>query len=91
LQVAPPPEALTPVMPTMQESHPAPSWALGAMEALDVDEAAAGGGDVALAKRPAVNAAFNAADPSTWHQTPRNAACPCGSGKKFKHCHGRVA
>jgi preprotein translocase subunit SecA len=23
-------------------------------------------------------------------RTPRNAACPCGSGKKYKHCHGRV-
>jgi hypothetical protein len=21
----------------------------------------------------------------------RNAACACGSGKKFKHCHGRLA
>ena len=21
-------------------------------------------------------------------QTPRNASCPCGSGKRFKHCHG---
>jgi preprotein translocase subunit SecA len=21
---------------------------------------------------------------------PRNAPCPCGSGKKFKHCHGAV-
>jgi uncharacterized protein YecA (UPF0149 family) len=20
----------------------------------------------------------------------RNALCPCGSGKKYKHCHGRV-
>jgi preprotein translocase subunit SecA len=29
------------------------------------------------------------ADPSTWYRTPRNAACPCGSGKKFKHCHGQ--
>ncbi|MBN8890592.1 MAG: preprotein translocase subunit SecA [Rhodospirillales bacterium 70-18] len=28
-------------------------------------------------------------DPSTWHNSPRNAPCPCGSGKKFKHCHGR--
>ncbi|WP_419896224.1 preprotein translocase subunit SecA [Roseomonas sp. USHLN139] len=28
-------------------------------------------------------------DPATWHRTPRNAACPCGSGKKYKHCHGR--
>jgi preprotein translocase subunit SecA len=30
------------------------------------------------------------ADPRTWARTPRNAPCPCGSGKKFKHCHGRV-
>tara|TARA_B110000208_G_scaffold77297_1_gene99046 strand:- start:263 stop:967 length:705 start_codon:yes stop_codon:yes gene_type:complete len=27
-------------------------------------------------------------DPSTWGRVPRNAACPCGSGKKYKHCHG---
>ena len=25
-----------------------------------------------------------------WAGTPRNAQCPCGSGKKFKHCHGRI-
>jgi preprotein translocase subunit SecA len=30
-------------------------------------------------------------DPETWGKVPRNAACPCGTGKKFKHCHGRVA
>ena len=30
------------------------------------------------------------ADPSTWGRVPRNALCPCGSGKKFKHCHGRL-
>ncbi len=30
-------------------------------------------------------------DPSTWAVTPRNAACPCGSGRKFKHCHGKLA
>ncbi len=29
-------------------------------------------------------------DPSTWGRTPRNAPCPCGSGKKFKACHGRA-
>ena len=27
-------------------------------------------------------------DPSTWGKVPRNAPCPCGSGKKYKHCHG---
>ncbi|NVN13309.1 SEC-C metal-binding domain-containing protein, partial [Nguyenibacter vanlangensis] len=30
-------------------------------------------------------------DPSSWGETPRNAPCPCGSGKKYKHCHGRLA
>jgi preprotein translocase subunit SecA len=25
---------------------------------------------------------------SDWDKTPRNASCPCGSGKKFKLCHG---
>ncbi|HEY0290799.1 MAG TPA: preprotein translocase subunit SecA [Hansschlegelia sp.] len=30
-------------------------------------------------------------DPTTWSRTPRNASCPCGSGKKFKHCHGKFA
>ncbi len=28
-------------------------------------------------------------NPATWGSTPRNAPCPCGSGKKYKHCHGR--
>ncbi|MFZ3580739.1 preprotein translocase subunit SecA [Loktanella sp. DJP18] len=29
-------------------------------------------------------------DPSTWGNPARNDACPCGSGKKFKHCHGAL-
>ena len=33
---------------------------------------------------------FIESDPSTWGKPGRNDACPCGSGKKFKHCHGRV-
>jgi preprotein translocase subunit SecA len=28
--------------------------------------------------------------PSQWERTSRNAPCPCGSGKKFKHCHGSL-
>jgi preprotein translocase subunit SecA len=31
-----------------------------------------------------------AAPRAPWAGTPRNATCPCGSGKKFKHCHGRI-
>jgi preprotein translocase subunit SecA len=29
-------------------------------------------------------------DPSTWGKVGRNETCPCGSGKKFKHCHGAL-
>ncbi len=32
---------------------------------------------------------FDEKDPETWTDTPRNAPCPCGSQKKYKHCHGR--
>lgn len=28
--------------------------------------------------------------PQGWERTSRNAECPCGSGKKFKHCHGAL-
>ena len=32
---------------------------------------------------------FKEDDPTTWGKPGRNDPCPCGSGKKFKHCHGR--
>ncbi len=34
---------------------------------------------------------FDENDPTTWGNPSRNDDCPCGSGKKFKHCHGRFA
>jgi preprotein translocase subunit SecA len=34
--------------------------------------------------------AVNPNDPSTWGKVQRNAPCPCGSGRKFKHCHGAL-
>jgi preprotein translocase subunit SecA len=37
------------------------------------------------------SAAVNPGDPSSWGKVARNAPCPCGSGKKFKHCHGAIA
>ncbi len=39
---------------------------------------------------PQRHAPFNATDPTTWGETARNAPCPCGSGKKYKHCHGAL-
>jgi preprotein translocase subunit SecA len=35
--------------------------------------------------------ASSAKSADDWSKTPRNAPCPCGSGKKYKQCHGRVA
>jgi len=34
---------------------------------------------------------FDANNPETWGATSRNAPCPCGSGKKYKYCHGAKA
>ncbi|UFM66100.1 preprotein translocase subunit SecA [Paracoccus sp. MA] len=36
-------------------------------------------------------AGFDETDPTTWGNPSRNDPCPCGSGKKFKHCHGALA
>jgi preprotein translocase subunit SecA len=48
-----------------------------------------GGGQAKPARaRKTAAASVNPADPSTWGKVQRNALCPCGSGKKFKHCHG---
>ncbi len=33
----------------------------------------------------------NSKDPTSWGKVGRNEPCPCGSGKKFKHCHGKYA
>ena len=46
------------------------------------------GSKTASAAKTASAVAVNPADPSTWGKVQRNAVCPCGSGKKYKHCHG---
>jgi preprotein translocase subunit SecA len=43
------------------------------------------------AERLASAAARNPGDPKSWGKVGRNEPCPCGSGKKYKHCHGRFA
>ncbi|ADZ68894.1 preprotein translocase subunit SecA [Polymorphum gilvum] len=45
--------------------------------------------DARLAAGPAPTR--DPADPATWGKVGRNEACPCGSGKKYKHCHGALA
>ncbi|BBD39695.1 preprotein translocase subunit SecA [Aminobacter sp. Y103A] len=52
-----------------------------------------GEGSVAVLEDSRVVAAEdrNPNDQSTWGRVGRNEACPCGSGKKYKHCHGSFA
>ncbi|MGV2130785.1 preprotein translocase subunit SecA [Agrobacterium vitis] len=62
-----------PTLPIMHGHHEDPQTGQ--------DEFAAADGVVAPENR-------NPADPSTWGKVGRNEMCPCGSGKRFKHCHG---
>jgi len=59
--------------------------------ALAVEATTGGDGGTAVLERRPVAAEVDPNDQSTWGKVPRNAACPCGSGKKFKQCHGRFA
>jgi preprotein translocase subunit SecA len=45
----------------------------------------------ATAGAAASSAAVDPKNPATWGKVQRNAPCPCGSGKKYKHCHGKLA
>ena len=42
-------------------------------------------------KEKRINIEFDRNDPKTWGKIGRNEKCPCGSGKKYKNCHGRLA
>jgi preprotein translocase subunit SecA len=81
-------------LPPMEAHHIDPVTGLD--EFAMADAAIAGGSRAGLApeKRAPLQtrkapADFNSADPATWGKVARNAACPCGSGKKYKHCHGK--
>ncbi|WP_011582327.1 MULTISPECIES: preprotein translocase subunit SecA [Chelativorans] len=78
---APPP----PAPPAMQAHH---------LDATTGEDEFANGDTMTLARAdarivPAEQRDPN--DPSTWGKVGRNEACPCGSGKKYKHCHGTFA
>ncbi len=75
------------------ELHPAPEPAYAAASEM------AGGGEMTmtydepatpLPVQPSRLEAVDPHDPATWRNTPRNAQCPCGSGRKYKQCHGRL-
>jgi preprotein translocase subunit SecA len=88
----PPQATLVPAPVQTVEVHPEPALAGGMVpdgDAMAGMGEAAMAGSVAAASIGAARGAVDPADPSTWSRSPRNAPCPCGSGKKYKHCHGR--
>jgi preprotein translocase subunit SecA len=77
-----PPEEQQPVLPAMEAHKFDPNTG--------EDEMAFA--NVSLAPAPNANAlSRDPKNPASWGKVGRNEDCPCGSGKKYKHCHGRYA
>ena len=82
-----PPEEEQPVLPAMEAHKLDPNTGEDEMAVARANSAQA-----SLA--PAANADSSHRDPgnpASWGKVGRNEDCPCGSGKKYKHCHGRYA
>ena len=82
-----PPEDEESQLPYMEAHHVDPTTGedeLALAGALQATAVTAGNGHSAQAER-------NPNDPTSWGKVGRNEPCPCGSGKKFKHCHGKYA
>ncbi len=84
VNVQPPPMPSDPSPLQLQASHIDPLT--GEDEMAPPAEQNAGYATVSRAKQFAVDPN----NPSTWGKVQRNAPCPCGSGRKFKHCHGAL-
>jgi preprotein translocase subunit SecA len=67
--------------------HPEPAMALVGAGA-EADYEPADSQVARLSTRPLRAEAVDPNNPATWRNSPRNAPCPCGSGKKYKRCHG---
>ena len=75
-----PPEQEAPVLPPMEAHKLDPNTG--------EDEMAIG--QTYRWRRRATDAALrDPKNPASWGKVGRNEDCPCGSGKKYKHCHGR--
>jgi preprotein translocase subunit SecA len=97
-QQEPLPELQPVELPPMQAHHIDPTTGEDEIALADAVLAAEQAGPTAFVpdKRAPVrsrkaNGGIDASDPSTWGKVSRNAQCPCGSGKKYKQCHGRHA
>ena len=70
----------------MEETRTDPAFA---MAGADLDEAPMAQAATVRVRR--ASETIDPTNPNTWGRVARNKACPCGSGKKYKHCHGKVA
>ena len=80
-------------LPEMQVSHINPATGEDEMAIADINARIAAGELSAQAiLAPPMEAVVdrNPDDPESWGKVGRNEPCPCGSGKKFKHCHGQL-
>ena len=83
------PQPVEPRMPSFVTTHIDPLT--GEDDTRDIDAASLGLVTTRIAPLPTIELADDV-DPSEWKgQVSRNAPCPCGSGSKYKHCHGAVA
>jgi len=82
------PPAMEP-LPPMQAHHVNP--VTGEDELSLAPAQAAVHAQPAMAAAAVATAERDANDPSSWGKVGRNEPCPCGSGKKYKHCHGKLA
>ena len=81
-----------PAAPVAPVAPAAPAAPAVAAEAGAPALAMADAGELAEATAPGVRLeGFDETDVATWGNPGRNDPCPCGSGKRFKHCHGRLA
>ena len=80
-----PPET-PPTLPYMEAHKLDPVTGLDEMAMADAPLAPAFAGN---GNGTARASARNPTDPASWGKVGRNETCPCGSGKKYKHCHGR--
>jgi preprotein translocase subunit SecA len=87
-------EAVTAQLMRVEIVPPEEQQPLPAMEAHKFDPST-GEDEMAFANVSLVPEAAAAArdpnNPASWGKVGRNEDCPCGSGKKYKHCHGRYA
>jgi len=80
-----PPEQQAPVLPAMEAHKLDPTTGEDEMAFANASlvPSATPGRDVSPSRDPK--------NPASWGKVGRNEDCPCGSGKKYKHCHGRHA